>query len=136
MLSRIDIRALGVPELQRAFDELEKKMQNKIVREATKAAAEIIFHSILAKVPVDLGKLRDSLELKKMGGRRRIGYRVVTGKTEGVFHGSFVELGTAHQAPQSFMRSGLDENRTAATNVLIDHISDGISKIKATAHGN
>ena len=86
-----------------AMRELDKRVQKKIVRKATRAAAKVILREARRFAPHDTGELEASLKVrtrKKFPGERRkgiIGHQVVTGHGFVIgdqFYAGFLELGT------------------------------------------
>lgn len=79
-MSFIDISLLGDKKLEKSFKKIELKLQKKIFKAAVKDAAKPILALAKSYVPVDTGKLKDSIKLKAGTGKRgTIGVRIETG---------------------------------------------------------
>ena len=87
-----------------------------------------------ARVPVNTGKLKDSLEVKVSISKTTAKVKVQTRaeNKEDQFYGSFVEFGTHQQAPQPFMRPALDAaHKDRYREQLSGAIAQEIEKLKA-----
>lgn len=91
-MNDIDIKmnSSGERELESLAEDYLDKLAQKVLDKA------------VARCPVRTGALRDSLQIMKEDNDRIIG-------TDGSGYALFVEMGTRHQAPQSYLRSSLDE---------------------------
>lgn len=75
-------------------------------REAVAAGAELVVASAKSRVPVDTGRLRDSIHVDEEAE----GTYVVAGNRE-VFYGNIVEHGGGNMPPHPFLLPALEENR-------------------------
>lgn len=104
----------GADELAKMFEDMGDVAQD-ILEQASKEAAEIVLASAKQKVPVDTGKLRDSLDIKLEKTRReskKIWQVYSKGVSKGgVRYGFAVEGGTYKMKAQPFLRPALDENK-------------------------
>jgi HK97 gp10 family phage protein len=99
----IDIRMFGDLKLQRAFGDLEKAMQRKLVRQSLRAGKKLQKPEAKKLVPVDRGVLRKSIKIR--AGKKRKGKIgiVLRAGGPGARHVNLVELGTKKMPARSFI---------------------------------
>lgn len=74
-----------------------------------KAGAEMIADEARQRVPVDTGRLRDSIAVKREGNGWTI---IAEAKADsGAPYGHMVEFGTVHSSPQPFLVPALESQR-------------------------
>jgi HK97 gp10 family phage protein len=120
----VTMKVEGLRELEAALVKLEKGMP-AILAKALKTPMEQVLEDAKALVPEDTGALRDALDLtpvRRASWRRasmadtlsEVGLKLKrTWGPEGNRPRSYwhlVEFGTAHSAPQSFIRAAFDMN--------------------------
>jgi len=98
--------------------------------EACKAGAELVLSEAKQKVPVDTGKLRDSLILKKSKTKNpNIKSEYYVTKKSGAEHFAPVELGTSKMKAQPFLRPAIDENKSGIAKRVNDAMLRAIGRI-------
>jgi HK97 gp10 family phage protein len=78
-----------------------------VVEAAIRAGAETIETAAKGRVPVDTGRLRDSITVVRDG---ELDFMVRAGNTD-VFYGHIVEHGGAHTSPHPFLVPALEASR-------------------------
>lgn len=131
----ISIEMLGAPELQAALKDLPIAVQRKIVRAALREAGRPMLSDAKTKVPVDTGKLRDSLKLRALKPKRgSFGVRIATGTRQELgikaddpyYYPMAVETGTRKMSPRSFLRWAFQKNKTRALTIIKNFLARGI----------
>ena len=100
----------GLPEVEKLLSEMGDAA-GEVLDKAAMEGAQIVLDDAKNKVPVDTGRLRDSLVLKKskVKNAKVRGQYYVT-KKSGAEHFAPVELGTSKMKAQPFLRPAVDEN--------------------------
>lgn len=154
-----EIEIHGAAELLRQLQDLPVKIEKNISRGALRAGARVIEREAKTLVPVETGKLRDSIQVsagaKKNGtvyAHVRAGSRQKGGG--GAFYAHMVEFGTEpHEIkprrfgslflagifrkvvkhpgakPRAFMRTAFDNMRGAAVEVIGQYIRERLAKV-------
>ena len=131
----------GDKALDRKFRVLPAKLQKQIMRKPLREAAKAVAAKAIALAPRDTGDLAKAITVRvgiaKRGGKTGqpkggIGFRVhvrvekLTRKSETGFYPAHVELGSAHNAPQPYMRPALEGVGPAARAEALQKIKRGI----------
>ena len=118
-------------------DEVAKLMQNLgdaasfAVDSAAKAGADLVLDDAKRRVPVDTGKLKASLILKKSKTKNpNIKSEYYVTKESGAEHFAPVELGTSKMKAQPFLRPAVDENKDQIAQTVNDVLLQAIGRIK------
>ena len=87
-------------------EEIEKKAMDRLAR-----AGEIVAARARQKVPVQSGKLRDSIRVTRLKDDPKLNIRVYAGSRQkgGAFYAHMVEYGTVKMAAKPFLRPALNE---------------------------
>lgn len=97
---------------------------------AAKAGADIVLSKAKQKVPVDTGKLKDSLVLKKSKVKNaNIKSEYYVTKKSGADHFVPVELGTSKMQAQPFLRPAVDENKSSVAKKVNEEILKAIGRV-------
>jgi len=70
MATKVGLVIEGVPEVARAFKELEPRVARKVIRRAERKAAKLFRDEIAAHVPVASGLLKSTLKVRASKGPR------------------------------------------------------------------
>lgn len=62
-MANTDVKVRGLSELQQFLDQLPAKLEASVLRSALKAGADCIKEEVQSRVPVDTGRLRDSIRV-------------------------------------------------------------------------
>lgn len=94
------IRARGIQAAQRRLDRIADRLAG-VTQEAIEEFADDVVQHMKGVVPVDTGKLRDSIEKKTEGDAVTVGPR-------GVEYAEFVEYGTSRSPAQPYVRPTIE----------------------------
>lgn len=119
------VRVTGVEEAVRNLERLKTRVQqDKALKPAYMAAAEIIRDEAELRAPVDTGFLKGHM-LATWYGRGR--YALV-GPSKSAYYGEFQERGTSKMRAQPFLRPALDARRVEAINALAAEMRKSIKE--------
>lgn len=135
MAKRLKVRKLktyieGLDEAAQFMEDLGDAAA-AVLDTAARAGADIVLADAKRRVPVDTGKLRDSLILKKSRTRKpNIKCEYYVTKKSGAEHFVPVELGTSKMKAQPFLRPAIDENKQSIAKTVNDNMLKAIGRIK------
>jgi HK97 gp10 family phage protein len=116
-----------IAEVRRAFKDLGKKVQGKIVRQSLRAGAKVLAKEVKEEAPEDTGKLKASVKLK--AGKRKkdvISILVdVSGGHETAFVAS-VEYGNLENKARPFIRPSFEKKKDEVRDLVLDRMKHGI----------
>ena len=102
----------------------------EILDRAAFEGAQIVLNAARSKAPVDTGRLRDSLILKKSKAKepkKRVQYYIT--KKSDVKHFAPVELGTSKMKAQPFLRPAFDENTSNVAKKVNEEILKALGRV-------
>jgi HK97 gp10 family phage protein len=116
---------MGVSDLKKQLQGMERKLQRQTLRKAIRAAGKIVAAQIRAESPSDKGILKRSVKVKSAKRiKNRIGVDVsVEGGHDEGFVG-FVEFGRKGQLANPFIRRSVDSKRQG----VIDEVEVSVRK--------
>jgi HK97 gp10 family phage protein len=141
----IDFSALN--SIARDLEMLSKAENNKVLRDATRAGAQVIREEVIAKAPVKTGKTRKNVVVVTQKSRRRgeissgvhiRGVNPLTGNSDtsmrasdpkNAFYWRFVELGTVNAPAHPFVRPAYDAREAEAAQAVINQANAAIDKV-------
>lgn len=141
----IDFSALN--SIARDLEMLSKAENNKVLRDATRAGAQVIREEVIAKAPVKTGKTRKNVVVVTQKSRRRgeissgvhiRGVNPLTGNSDtsmrasdpkNAFYWRFVELGTVNAPAHPFVRPAYDARESEAAQAVINQANAAIDKV-------
>lgn len=117
----------GIDDVFKELAALDKKLRNKIVRQAQREAAKLLASEIRDKAPVESGKLKRSVKVRSGGSKKGVITTLVqiTGGHDDPFIG-FVEFGTKDQPAQPFIRRSVAVKRDAVIDTIVQQINEAI----------
>lgn len=141
---KIEVRIQGINDIVNVFNELPRSMQRKVYYRALLAGGGVVKQAAeqnLKSMPMDeaTGTLAKNIRvyrLKKRRGLYRVAVRVRKGavnkrKKDGAgdpvrvgLYGSVLEYGKKNQAPRSWIRKAIREERNQA----VSRVSDGMRR--------
>ncbi|HAI49106.1 MAG TPA: hypothetical protein DCM53_04695 [Enterobacteriaceae bacterium] len=139
----------GLQEIARDLELLSRAENNKVLRDATRAGAEVIKQEVIKKAPVRTGKLKNNIVVLTQKARRRgdiasgvhiRGVNLRTGNSDNTmkagnkrnaFYWRFVELGTSHMPAHPFVRPAFDTRQEEATQVAMARMNRAIDEVLA-----
>ena len=108
----VSITITGVVEAVDSLTKIRTKLPDACEEGLTKIANDIIIKEAKRIVPVDTGRLRDSIKVDSTSPTE------VKGGTD-VFYAGFVEFGTARQRSQPYFRPAIDKGKREGPKLLI-----------------
>lgn len=125
----------GLDEIDKALKAFSEEVAVKITRKALRAGSKVILTEAQEKVPVDTGKLRDSLKITSRKKGDRIVNSVGTSNNKNLFAGEtyyagFIEYGAPERdlPARPFMRPALDAASGEAVKAIEDTYKKEIDK--------
>jgi len=128
----------GLKELEDALNELGSEVAGKnggLVRTALMGAALPVLKDAKNRVPVDTGKLRDSLKRSRnknpdpeIGAKEVVEVGLISRGGRGTRYGGFVEFGTEKKAPRPYLRPALESNARESINIFRKRLAAGIER--------
>ena len=136
MSDYIDISFTGDKKLQRKLARVVVQTQRKIVRASMRKAMKVVKDRAQALVPVDTGKLRNSIRQMSRTKRGISRAYVATGTREELgippdakgFYPAVIEYGTRERPAHSYLRRAMEEKRTEVIRKAADEIGRGITR--------
>lgn len=136
----------GLEDIARDLTRLSKAENNKVLRDATRAGAEIMRGEVIERAPVKTGKLRRNVVVITQRGRNGevtsgVNIRGVNPRAgnsdksmkasnpRNAFYWRFVELGTSKLAPHPFVRPAYDARQDEAYIAAVQRMNQAIDKV-------
>jgi HK97 gp10 family phage protein len=133
---RVTVKTTGFKELEQSLMELPRATGKNVVRRTLRKAAEPIAADASTNAPRGrTGKLQDDIHVgtqltRSQRKAKESGFEVHVGPSADP-RGRFVEFGTAHQAPNPFLRRAWDANEANALSTIRTTLADEIKKAAA-----
>lgn len=132
----------GLKDLERALGDLPQAAGRAVLRRAGIKAISVVISAAKTKVPVDSGKLRDSLKVSTRLSKRQQQVQrkaVAQGKAsveiyagaEALPYAHLVEFGTKNTMPRPFMRPAWDEKKGEVLDLIKGELGGEITKAAA-----
>lgn len=132
----------GLNDIAKDLEALSRAENNKVLRDATRAGAEVLKEEVIARAPVRTGKLKKNVVVLTQRSRRRgeissgvhiRGRNMRTGNSDNTmkanaFYWRFVEMGTVNMPPHPFVRPAFDVRQEQATEVAIRRMNQAIDE--------
>jgi HK97 gp10 family phage protein len=95
--------------------EVEKKAMDRLQK-----AGEVVAKAARQKVPVDTGKLRETIRVTRLPGDPKQDIRVYAGsrKKGEAYYAHMVEYGTVKMKAKPFLRPALNQSKTEIMNIM------------------
>ncbi len=137
----------GLNDIAKDLEALSRAENNKVLRDATRAGAEVLKEEVIARAPVRTGKLKKNVVVVTQKSRRRgeissgvhiRGVNPRTGNSDNTmkannprnaFYWRFVELGTANMPAHPFVRPAYDTREEEAASVAIARMNQAIDEV-------
>ncbi|MBK3088788.1 HK97-gp10 family putative phage morphogenesis protein [Enterobacter hormaechei subsp. xiangfangensis] len=131
----------GLKDIAKDLEALSRAENNKVLRDATRAGAEVLKEEVIARAPVRTGKLKKNVVVVTQKSRRRgeissgvhiRGVNPRTGNSDNprnAFYWRFVELGTANMPAHPFVRPAYDTREEEAASVAIARMNQAIDEV-------
>jgi len=136
----------GLEDIARDLETLSRAENNKVLRDATRAGADVLKDEVANRAPVRTGKLKKNIVVVTQKGRKKgeitsgIHIRGVNPRTgnsdntmktnnpRNAFYWRFVEMGTVNMPPHPFIRPAFDVRQEQATEVAIRRMNQAIDE--------
>ncbi len=136
----------GLLDISHDMELLSKAENKKVLRDGTRAAAEVLKAAIVERAPERTGKLKRNVVVVTMRGRRNAitsgvhirGVNPETGNSDNTmkasnrrnaFYWRFVELGTSNMPAHPFVRPAFDARQDEATRAVIARMNKAIDEV-------
>ncbi|WP_380177825.1 HK97-gp10 family putative phage morphogenesis protein [Kalamiella sp. sgz302252] len=137
----------GLKDIAKDLETLSRAENNKVLRDATRAGADVLREEVIAKAPVQTGKLKKNVVVMTQKARRRgeissgvhiRGVNPGTGNSDNTMKASnprnayywrFVEMGTSKMAAHPFVRPAFDVRQEEATRVALARMNLAIDEV-------
>lgn len=136
----------GLLDISRDMELLSKAENKKVLRDGTRAGAEVLKEEVIKRAPERTGKLKRNVVVVTMRGRRNAissgvhirGVNPETGNSDNTmkasnrrnaFYWRFVELGTSNMPPHPFVRPAFDARQEEATRAVIARMNKAIDEV-------
>ena len=137
----------GLNDIAKDLEALSRAENNKVLRDATRAGAEVLKEEVIARAPVRTGKLKKNVVVVTQKSRRRgeissgihiRGRNMRTGNSDNsmkasdrrnAFYWRFVEMGTVNMPPHPFVRPAFDTREELAAQVAMKRMNQAIDEV-------
>lgn len=139
----------GLEDIARDLQTLSKAENNKVLRDSTRAGAEVLRQEVIDRAPEQTGKLKKNVVVVTQKSRRRgeissgvhiRGVNPRTGNSDNTmkasnkrnaFYWRFVELGTATAPAHPFVRPAFDTRQEEAAQAAMNRMNKAIDEVLA-----
>lgn len=136
----------GLNDIAKDLEKLSKAENNKVLRDATRAGAEVLKEEVIDRAPVRTGKMRKNVVVVTQKSRRKgeissgvhiRGVNPQTGNSDNsmkaknprnAFYWRFVEMGTVNMPAHPFVRPAFDTAQEMAAEVAIKRMNTSIDE--------
>lgn len=137
----------GLEQLAKDLETLSKSQSKKVLRNATRAGAEVIAEAVRETAPIRTGKLSRNVVVVTQKGRQRdelssgvhiTGVNPETGNSDNsmkasnpknAFYWRFVELGTVSMPAIPFLRPAYDKNLERAAEAAMQRANEAVDEV-------
>ncbi len=137
----------GLEDIARDLETLSRAENNKVLRDATRAGADVLKTEVINRAPVRTGKMKKNVVVVTQKSRRRgeissgvhiRGVNPRTGNSDktmkasnprNAFYWRFVELGTVNMPAHPFVRPAFDTRQEEAAEAAIARMNSAIDKV-------
>nr|WP_211185957.1 HK97-gp10 family putative phage morphogenesis protein [Brenneria salicis] len=134
-------------DIARDLEKLSRAENNKVLRDATRAGAEVLKEEVIDRAPVRTGKMRKNVVVLTQKSRRKgeissgvhiRGVNPRTGNSDNTmkadnprnaFYWRFVEMGTIKAPAHPFVRPAFDARQEEAANAAITRANRAIDEV-------
>lgn len=137
----------GLADIAKDLETLSRAENNKVLRDATRAAAGVLKEEVENQAPVNTGKLKKNVVVVTQKGRRRgeivsgvhirgtnpengnSDNKMKTDSPRNAFYWRFVELGTSNMPAHPFVRPAFDTRQEEATQAALARMNQAIDEV-------
>jgi len=129
----------GLADIAKDLETLSRAENNKVLRDATRAGAQVLKEEVENLAPVKTGKMKKNVVVVTSGVHIR-GVNPDTGNSDNTmkadnprnaFYWRFVELGTSSMPAHPFVRPAFDTRQEEATQVALARMNQAIDEVLA-----
>ncbi len=143
----INLDFSGLEDISRDLELLSRAENNKVLRDATRAGAEVLKDEVISRAPERTGKLKKNVVVLTQRSRNRgdissgvhiRGRNMRTGNSDNsmnasdrrnAFYWRFVEMGTINTPPHPFVRPAFDTREELAAQVAMKRMNKAIDEV-------
>ncbi|ELY4440478.1 HK97 gp10 family phage protein [Cronobacter dublinensis] len=143
----INLDFSGLDEIAQDLESLSRAENNKVLRDATRAGAEVLREEVIQRAPERTGKMKKNVVILTQKARRRgeissgvhiRGVNPRTGNSDNTmkannprnaFYWRFVELGTVNMPAHPFVRPAFDTRQEQAAQVAMERMNRAIDEV-------
>ncbi|WP_049294036.1 HK97-gp10 family putative phage morphogenesis protein [Franconibacter helveticus] len=143
----INLDFSGLDEISRDLETLSRAENNKVLRDATRAGAEVLREEVIQRAPERTGKMKKNVVILTQKARRRgeissgvhiRGVNPRTGNSDNTmkannprnaFYWRFVELGTVNMPAHPFVRPAFDTRQEQAAQAAMERMNRAIDEV-------
>ncbi|WP_406627703.1 HK97-gp10 family putative phage morphogenesis protein [Pectobacterium carotovorum] len=136
----------GLSDIAKDLEKLSRAENNKVLRDATRAGADVLKEEVIANAPARTGKMRKNVVVVTQKSKRRgeissgvhiRGVNPRTGNSDNkmkannprnAFYWRFVEMGTVDMPAHPFVRPAFDTAQEAAAQAAITRMNTAIDE--------
>ena len=136
----------GLQDIARDLQTLSKAENNKVLRDSTRAGAEVLRQEVIDRAPEQTGKLKKNVVVLTQRSRKPgdissgvhiRGRNMRTGNSDNsmkasdrrnAFYWRFVEMGTVNMPPHPFVRPAFDTREELAAQVAMKRMNQAIDE--------
>lgn len=137
----------GLNDIAKDLEKLSRAENNKVLRDATRAGAEVLKEEVIDRAPVRTGKMRKNVVVVTQKSRRKgeissgvhiRGVNPRTGNSDNTmkaknprnaFYWRFVEMGTVNMPAHPFVRPAFDTRQEEAASAAIARANRAIDEV-------
>ena len=137
----------GLGDLSKDLELLSRAENNKVLRDATRAGAEVLRDEVIDRAPVLTGRTRKNVVVVTQKGRRKgeitsgVHIRGVNPKTgnsdttmkasnpRNAYYWRFVEMGTVNMPANPFVRTAYDVKQELAAETAINRMNRAVDEV-------
>lgn len=100
---------------ERITAEIEKKAMDRLEK-----AAEYVADASRSRVPIDTGRLKDTIRVTRLKGDPKLDIRVYAGSRDkgGAFYAHMIEYGTVKMKAKPFLRPALNQAKSVIMGIM------------------
>ena len=143
----INLDFSGLDEIARDLETLSRAENNKVLRDATRAGAEVLREEVIQRAPERTGKMKKNVVILTQKARHRgeissgvhiRGVNPRTGNSDNTmkannprnaFYWRFVELGTVNMPAHPFVRPAFDTRQEQAAQAAMERMNRAIDEV-------
>lgn len=134
-----DFKIKGIEDINKAFDGLQKKLTNKILRKESRAGCKELADAAKDRIPDITGEYRGAITVRATKGKRgSIGHRMIVDENKlnleehaNFYYPGAVESGHDEVPPHPYLRETFVENEERIKQQIINNTLKAVDEYKA-----